>query len=629
MKFRPKRALAGVGALTLAGGLILATGGVALAAAPFDPDTNAIGSVTFLDANGVPITTGSINTPMAAYIAGSATTNASYTYGDLYFAQPTSGENSGLWNTDLAGVDTTYNPAPVAWPTAVKSLVTAGKPVINETPSDEKLSTFIAGFPNTPTSGPNTTVPAWQNLYQIRLTEGGNTANYESATVMVSGTTWTLVPNPDQTVSTTTTISANPASGTSALDPLPVTLTTTVTPSGSVASGYIGGIGTVVVKDGAAVIDTEIIAPGSSAPFTVSTGPINETNPSSHSFTATFTPFNGTALLGSASTALTYNVSVAHPDTVTSLASADLASVVGGGTVHFTGNVKTGTPPVAVTDGLGTVNLYNNTSTLLNPTPIPVDTSGNFSYAYVVPDPGGPYSVTATFTDPGHFNNSTSAPPLTANIPPNPNGSCATTPVTGAPTGLPTDKCSDQQYIQGTVAPGTLTVSTPYDSNHPFIVGTLALDPASGTFLTVSKVFGDGNVTGSTSDIVVTDTRAGDLDWTLQAQSSELDGTATPIDSQNVGLTALGDNPVPGFNTAGLHLSPGHPAAPGVPFGTAGHLGLGGGTNHGLAQATAGIGTVGIYGLLTLNAPTSTLAGTYTGTITFTVVGSITGDLTT
>ncbi len=223
----------------------------------------------------------------------------------------------------------------------------------------------------------------------------------------------------------------------------------------------------------------------------------------------------------------------------------------------------------------------------------------------------------ATFTDPGVYLPSSSSP-VTQTLGADPGALCTTSPATGA------GSCTDQQTITGTVPAGTLTVSTPYTAAHPFNVGTLALD-TSGTFLTAHAAFGGAGLdpTNANADIIVTDTRAGDLNWTLQAQSSNLtDATSDVINSQNVGLSGLGSHPAPGFNTAGL-VGMDNFAANGVAPADAGSLGLGGAIKHDVAQATMGIGTVGIYGTLTLNAPTSTPAGVYTGTLTFTIVGSL------
>jgi hypothetical protein len=619
MKLHPKRAVAAVGAVAIAAGVTLATAGTAFAAAPYNPDAGAVGSITFTDANGVPITSGSTSAPLSAYVAGSKIIVAGDTDASLNVYLPVSGQNPALWSGEAIGLDTVFSPAPSAYPTDLKGLITAGKPVIASRSTDLTPATFAADFPNGAT-GPNSGAPTYQNLYQIRLFTGGTTAQYDAADISISGSTWTLIPNPDQTITTTTTISANPASGITALNPLPVTLTTTVTPASAIPASYIGGIGTVVVKDGATVIDTKIVAPGSASPFTVTTGPINEANPSTHSFTATFTPFNGTALLGSASTALSYIVGTPPPASTTTLAAIWQPFAGGATPTHFSGTVTgSGTTPPPVT--AGTVNLFDNgSSTPLNAAPLAVGAGGAFSADIIIATTGA-HSVVATFTDPGVYASSSSAP-VTQTLGSDPTVKpCVTNPATGL------GACFDTQTITGTVPAGTLVVSTPYTTVHPFNVGTLALD-STGTILTANAQFGGAGLdpTNANADIIVTDTRAGNLNWTLQAQSTNLqDTTSDVINSQNVGLTGLGSHPAPGFGSApgsSLHGFD-NPAANGVATGDTGNLGLGGSIKHDVAQATHGIGTVGIYGTLTLNAPTSTPSGTYTGTVTFTIVGSL------
>jgi hypothetical protein len=621
MKLHPKRAVALTGALAVAAGLTLAGGGVAFAAAPYNPDANSVGSITFTDANGVPVTSGSINSPFAAFAVGSKLVTAGDTDGTLGVYLPVFGQPTASWSGDLVGLDTPFNPAPSSWPADLKGLVTALKPVVNQPSTDETLGTFAAGAPNTATTGPNTAQPTYQNLYEVRLFTGSNNAQYDSADVRISGTTWTLVPNPDQTINTTTTISATPASPST--NPTP-TLTTTVTPAAAIPAAYVGGIGTVVVKDGATVIDTKIIAPGSASPYVVTTTSPTLSNPSDHSFTATFVPFNGTALNGSPSNSLPFHEGAPTPASTTTLTASWQAAAGGSAPTTFTGTVTgDGTTPLTA----GKINLVDNGgSTPLNSAPIAVAADGSYSFDYLFTTSGA-HSVVATFTDAGVYLPSSSAP-QTHNLG-NPGGTLCT--ASGGPVTDTAGKCDDKQFIQGTVPVGTLVVSTPYyDSVHSLNVGTLALDP-TGTILTTTAQFGGAGLdpTNANADIIVTDTRAGNLNWTLQAQSSDLLDATTPtpdvINSQNVGLTALHSDPAAGFGSApGSSLvGSDNPAANGVAPTASGSAGLGGAIHHNVAQATHGRGTVGIWGTLTLNAPTSTPAGVYTGTVTFTIVGSL------
>src|SRR5450755_2414182 len=240
MKLHPKRAVALTGALAVAAGLTLASTGVAFAAAPYNPDPNSVGSITFTDANGVPVTSGSTSSPFAAFAAGSKLVTAGDTDGTLEVFLPVFGQNPALWSGEAIGVDSVFSPAPAAWSAPIKSLVTAGKPVVDEPSSDLTPAQIVIDAPNTSTTGPNTAQPTYQNLYQIRIYTGSDTAHYNSADVSIVGSTWTLVPNPDQTFNTTTTLSTSPANpDITAANPAPVTLTTTVTPASAIPAGYI------------------------------------------------------------------------------------------------------------------------------------------------------------------------------------------------------------------------------------------------------------------------------------------------------------------------------------------------------------------------------------------------------
>ncbi len=76
----------------------------------------------------------------------------------------------------------------------------------------------------------------------------------------------------------------------------------------------------------------------------------------------------------------------------------------------------------------------------------------------------------------------------------------------------------------------------------------MALDPTD-TYFTAAKQFGNSR-TDPTQDILITDTRAGNLPWTAQAQAANLtDGGVNPgssISGENVGLTSLTVVPVSG-----------------------------------------------------------------------------------
>ena len=155
----------------------------------WEPDPFSIGSITFTDASGAVVTTGSMNAPLAAYAVGSKLAVPGDLDGSLQVFLPAKGVNPGLWSGEAIGLDTLFNPAPTAWPTNLKALVSAGLPVINEKSGDLSAALFSADFPNTSTD------PRYQNLYEIRMFTGTTSATYDSADILLNPTagTWQVV----------------------------------------------------------------------------------------------------------------------------------------------------------------------------------------------------------------------------------------------------------------------------------------------------------------------------------------------------------------------------------------------------------------------------------------------------
>jgi hypothetical protein len=90
------------------------------------------------------------------------------------------------------------------------------------------------------------------------------------------------------------------------------------------------------------------------------------------------------------------------------------------------------------------------------------------------------------------------------------------------------------------------------------------------------------------------------------------------INGENLGLTNVQTVATPGNALTGSSVSvfdnaAGNAVSP-TDTGTAGLKGV-----AKFASAAQGNGTIGFFGTLSLNAPTSTVAGTYYGTLTFTV----------
>jgi hypothetical protein len=175
--------------------------------------------------------------------------------------------------------------------------------------------------------------------------------------------------------------------------------------------------------------------------------------------------------------------------------------------------------------------------------------------------------------------------------------------------------CVDTQNLQLTVNPGTITLSTPYTSSNPFVLPALTLS-SDGTYFSSSATF-PAATNSNAQQIVVTSTLAGDPGWSLSVAATNLsDGTGGTIASSGLGLTngtLLNTGTFPG-SVAFTNLPSHNPS----PFDPDGNSGLGS-TPLSWATSPAGDGTAVMDGVLTLLAPTSTPAGTYSGTITFSV----------
>jgi len=176
--------------------------------------------------------------------------------------------------------------------------------------------------------------------------------------------------------------------------------------------------------------------------------------------------------------------------------------------------------------------------------------------------------------------------------------------------------CSDTQNIQVTINPGTITITTPYTSNNPFVLPAMTLS-TDGTYLQSSAQF--PNPSGQ--QITVTSTLSPAYAWTLSVAATPLTSGGNSIPASGLGLTnGTLDNPSPGpgtypgtvtfTNIPALNPSPvdGPGTGPGLSA-----------TPQNWAHSSATDGTALLYGTLTLDAATNTPAGTYNGTITFSV----------
>jgi len=368
-------------------------------------------------------------------------------------------------------------------------------------------------------------------------------------------------------VNTTTTLTPTPAS--------PQTAGTSVSLSATVSPAAAGSI---AFMDGATQI-------GASQPVTVATPTASVSTSTltvgNHSLTAAFTPTDATAFNASTSAAVPYTITGVVTPTTTAL------SVNTGTGVAFTPVTFTAT--ITPTGAAGSVNFTDGTTAIGS-----AAVSGGTATLTTSALGQGSHTVTATFvpTDPAAFSGSSSTAPAFSLT---------------APTFAP-----DAQTIKATVDAGTLVIFTPYTATAPLDLGSLVLN-AAATQLSASQPF---------TGIKVTDTRAGNLPWTVSASTSDFVSGANKINGENLGLTGLVIDPVAGNALPGaagnVTTQDNAAASPAVAPSDPGSLGLKNGP-HTVAHATNGTGTIGFHGLLTLNAPTSTVAGTYFATLTFTI----------
>lgn len=373
---------------------------------------------------------------------------------------------------------------------------------------------------------------------------------------------------------TTTTLSVTESSP--QLETATLHLNATVSP---------GAAGTVNFKDGSTTVG--------SAPVSGGTASVTASLPAgSHNLTAEFVSADAATFANSASAPVSFTTT-ATPATVTStVVSIPAGAITAGDIVPVTASV---TP----TSAAGSVQFKSDGVNFGSPVPV---VSGVASADWTAV--GGGHNITAAFvpTNPSAFTASTSAPQL-ATV-----GYAANQPV------------PDEQTIVADVDAGAITISTPYTPANPLLVdgdpSTPVQDPlklnAANTMYLGSANF---------EHIIVADTRAGGLPWTLTALAGALnEPLGGTINGQNVGLTGLGLQTGTTPSGVGVVTPTDVAAANAVAAADAGSLGLGGTTGHEvLRRAAPGTGTVEYEGTLTIQAPTSTLAGHYTGIVTFTV----------
>jgi hypothetical protein len=309
---------------------------------PWEPDPNSVGGLIFYNSSGQQVTGGNItDSPIAAYVQGAAVVNPLDTRATLYGYLPVNGQSPGQFSGEALGATTPYPNS-----SAPPPLNTSTLPVETGASGDETIAELMEDFPNNDNSD-----DGYANMYVLRLKTsraGSNNATYDSADILITGSTWSVVYS--ETTPSTTTLMASPA-GPSPYG-TPVTLTATVT---------AGATGTVQFKNGITNIGTPVTVSDGTASTSTSTLPIGTS-----SLTAVFSPTGGSGYTSSTGTT-TYTVTPIP--TTTGLQASPTSPQPGGTSVTLTATVSpsaaTGTvqfqvgstdigAPVAVSDGVAT-----------------------------------------------------------------------------------------------------------------------------------------------------------------------------------------------------------------------------------------------------------------------------------
>lgn len=582
-----KRTLTSIATLAVAtvasGGLLVGLAGSASAATtpPWEPDpTDQAGSLLFFDSSGSPITGGSVSSPIAAYIQGTATIRSGDTKATLYGYLPKNGQVPGQFTGEVLAGPSTY---PIASP---PGSVSATLPVLTVSPADFEIGDLIGDLPNTATD-------AYAGLYQLRLVTSAAglsaTTTYDSVDIQITGTgasaTWAVVyPAPAAPVvtPTTTVLTSTPAS--TAVSGTSVTLNASVSPTAA---------GTVQFEDGANPIGTPVTVSGGTASTSTSTLSVG-----SHTLHAVFTP-SSSSFSGSTGDETFTVTAPAAPATTTSLG-VNPTEAPAFTPVSLTATVIKTSDSSDLAAGDGSVKFFDNGTTLLGSAPIGSGGVATLSYGEFSQ---GAHSITAQYVPAASANFATStsdAVPFTADA--------ATTPLAS-------------QGVNVTIPGGSLVITTPYSANSPFDLGTATLDPAQPSF-TAFAAFGDAS--NPANGVTITDNRSGGQGWTASATATDFtNGGSGVINAENLTFTGVKAVQIAGnaLQASSVVTTPiGSAASTGTPYASddTGTDGLKGGP-HPFATAPDGFGSVNIDGVVTLYAPTSAQSGAYTATLTFTV----------
>ena len=571
----------------------------------------SVGSLIFYNSAGQQITGGSTTSgPLAAYVEGTSAIHAGDTKATLEGFLPVNGEQPTAWSGEALGLSTTFPVTAAGTPTSISSLTV---PVNTGHSTDTTVAGLESDFPNTDTS-----TDGYAGVYELRLatssSSSGLTTSYDSAYIQITGSTWSVAYPTPSPIGTTTTLTSTPASSSTAGGS--VQLNASVTPAAATGTVefYAGttDLGAGTLSGGVYSLSTTAIPTGSG-----------------QTLKAVFTPTAPSGfLLGYAGSSGTETFTVNPPpaaNTLTALSVAPTTSVADTA-VAVTAAVTNSATSAPLTTGEGAVSFYDDGTDTTGDTPsadllqtVPLAANGTAVLNY------GSFAVGA------HNLVAVFVPANSALFVTSVSSAGGVGPVlytATAPLWAP-----DAQGLSVSIPnTGSLVISSPYSSAHPFSLGTAQLD-ANDLAYHASAAFGSPTDADNGSDgVTITDTRAGDLGWTASAEENNFTGPGgATINGQNLEFTGLQTSPIAGnaLTSADVDLTPVTSAADAPNANAYGPGNLGTGTDglagepHAFASAGAAPsqsdGSIYVDGVLTLAAPTSTPAGTYTATLTFTI----------
>ena len=577
MRLSIRRALCGVAGAALAAGVLVGVPGVANAAVTpgWEPDGNALGTITFYDATGKVITGGSLTaSPAAAYAAASGPgAVASDTKAALFGYLPAQGVAPASWSNDQLTAPTVF--PNTSAPSPVNSLTV---PVASGVDGDFAIADLIADFPN------KSTVDGYANLYELRLvtSPGGVSRNYYRADIQVDSTagTWTVIYPVGGPATTTTSLAANPASpqkvGTA------VTLSATVLPAAGGAVEFFDGT-------------TDLGAGSYNASTGVASLSVTPTA-GNHSYTAKFTPADATAYSGSTSAALAFTVN-ALTATSTTLSVSPASGTKGDASGNLTVTLTAGVAPTGLD---GSLHFFDG-STDLGVADTYTASTGVGVKSAVLNAADSPHQLTATFVPTsGSYSQSTSA--VQAYTVVAQNLGTAQITVQAQNSTAPYAGNLTLQVTSGATAK-LLQVDPSTDAGHP----ALASDSTGHRHAWV--------FTGGLTGVSVQDTRPTEPGWTVTGQSTSFANGAITVPAANLGWT-------PAFVPTGSDAEGTVTAGPSVASALASTSSSGLSTPGKLASVApgAGLGTANLSSGLELRIPDTSPTGTYTSTLTLTLV---------